>query len=104
MSQPNPNTLEPLPEALSTMIAYPIKKLRKDMGIQEYTNYKQHWDYFTRVWSYNYTVSTLNGIAGKPIYSKWQHASNEELLSYTNGQLAHVTVYSNAPPGQFNSF
>jgi hypothetical protein len=104
MSQPNPNTLEPLPEALSTMLAYPIKKIRKDMGMAEYADYKKHWDYFTTVWSYNYTVSTLNGIAGKPMYRPWQHPSNEELLCFRNGQIAHASVYSNAPMGQFDNF
>lgn len=105
MAQPviiNVNTLAILPAATSTICAYPLGKIRTDMGIQEYINYKSDWNFFNTVWSYNYTVSTLNGQGGSNHY--YQFMSNGDVVSYSNGQLAHVVFYSNAPPNQFNNF
>ena len=98
----NVNTLPILPAATSTICAYPLGKIREDMGIREYINYKNSWYLFNTVWSYNYTVSTLNG--GGSAYSYYQFMSNGDLVSYSNGQLAHVAFYSNAPSSQFNNF
>lgn len=105
MSQPaiiNINTLPILPAATSTICAYPLGKLRIDMGIQEYTNYKTDWYFFNSVWTYNYTVSTLNSQGN--LYSPYQFMTNEHILSYSNGQLAHISFYSNAPTNQFKNF
>ena len=98
----NINTLPVSPESISTICAYPLGKVRIDMGIQEYRNYKTDWYFFNKVWTYNYTVSTLNGLGKSNNY--YQFMSNGDLISYSNGQLAHVAFYSNAPPTQFNNF
>ena len=100
----NVNTVPPSPEALSTVYAYPLGTVRRDMGIQEYINYKNDWNFFETVWSYNYTISTLNGLSGGSRYSPWQFMSNGDIVSYTKGQLAHFAFYSNAPANQFNNF
>ena len=92
-----------LPAAVSTMCAYPIAKLRKDMNSQEYATYRNNWILFNTVWSYNYTVSTINGLSGGGLRSYYQFSSNTELQNYRQGQIAHDTVYSNAPVGQFTS-
>jgi len=105
MAQPviiNVNTLPTLPAATSTICAYPLGKIRTDMGIQEYINYKNDWNFFNTVWSYNYTVSTLNGQGN--LYHYYQFMSNGDMVSYSNGQNAHVSFYSNAPTSQFNNF
>jgi hypothetical protein len=105
MAQPviiNVNTLPILPAATSTICAYPLGKIRTDMGIQEYINYKNDWNFFNTVWSYNYTVSTLNGQGN--LYHYYQFMSNGDMVSYSNGQNAHFSFYSNAPTSQFNNF
>jgi hypothetical protein len=84
------------------MCAYPIGKIRRDMGAQEYNNYRYNWYLFNSIWSYNYTVSTLRGPSGT-FLNYWQFASNDELQRYRNGQIAHDSFYSNAPLGQFAS-
>lgn len=100
-----PNTLPINPLAKIIMCLYPLQSIRRDMSMIEYNQYKQNWFYFNQVWEYNWTVSTLN--AALPLssarYAPWQHLSMNDLLSYSNGQLAHIQVYSNAPPGQFNN-
>ena len=104
MSQPamiNVNTIPVSPAATSTICAYPLGKVRKDMGIQEYINYKNNWYFFNTVWSYNYTISTLNGEGN--LYNSYQYMNNTDISSYSNGQLAHIAFYSNAPANQFNN-
>jgi hypothetical protein len=97
----DPNTIAPSPAAISSICAYPLAKLRKDMSIQEYTTYKMDWEIFNKVWAYNYTVSTLNGRTGKSTYSYYQFLTIEDQVSYIRGQGAHAAFYSNAPVGQF---
>jgi len=108
MSQPvvpNPNTITPLPEAISTINYYMMGKNRKDMGVQEYLRFRNDWVFFNTVYAYNYTVSTMNGLsADNKFYNPWQFASNGDLTSYMNGQTAHTSFYSNAPIGQFGNF
>ena len=98
----NINTVPILPAAVSVMCAYPLGKVRIDMGTQEYMNYKADWYFFNTVWSYNYTVSTLNGLGGSN--TPYRFMSNGDMISYSNGQLAHVAFYSNAPTSQFKNF
>lgn len=98
---PNPNTVPVLPAALSTVCAFPIGKVRKDMNSQEYNNYKYDWNMFNTVWSYNYTISTLNGQGANFTY--WTYTNNHDRVSYINGQASHVAFYSNVPAAQFAS-
>jgi hypothetical protein len=98
---PNPNTVPILPAATSTMCAYPIGKVRKDMNSQEYSNYRYEWYLFNTVWSYNYTISTLNGQGAT--YDYWAYKTNHDRNAYINGQAAHVAFYSNVPAAQFAS-
>ena len=103
MSQPiinNVNTVPILPQATSTILAYPLAKVRSGIGIQEYINYKNDWNFFNTVWSYNYTISTLNG-SGKH-YMYYQFMSNGDQVSYSNGQMAHAAFYSDNM-SQFNN-
>ena len=100
----NPNTtLTPLPAAISTICAYPLAKVRNDMGIRDYLQYKNDWYFFNTVWTYNYTVSTLNGGGATPPVSPYIFMSNGDLISYINGQNEHIEVYP-TPVGQFNNF
>jgi hypothetical protein len=104
----NVNTIPPSPESISTINAYPLGTVRRDLGIQGYINYKNDWEFFNTVWSYNYTISTLNGLSveffGKYQFSPWQFANYADIASYSNGQMAHFAFYSNAPTNQFNNF
>lgn len=93
MSSPNTNTIPISQEAFSTIYAYPLANVRGGLGIQEYLNYKRDWIFFNTVWSYNYTVSTLN--ANGTYHSPWHFETNSDLVSFTNGQNAHTAFYSN---------
>lgn len=97
-----------LPEAISTISAYPVAKLRMDMPSREYTVYKSDWDVFNRIWVYDYSVSTLNGRGpGTVNYSYYDFANYSEKMSYMNGQTAHIAYYitytGKAPFGTFNT-
>jgi len=86
----------------STINSYPLGKLRTGMPAKEYSEYKDDWNFFNRVWATNYTVSTINAElkCPKPIY---QFASNAERLSYIRGQISHASYYpSAAAEGVFN--
>ena len=99
--------LIPSPEAVSTICAYPLAKIRVGMPAQEYMQYKANWYFFNDVWSYNYTVSTLNGSdpGQKRLYSPYEFMKNADFISYVNGQAAHIGYYSNAgAAGVFNNF
>lgn len=96
---PNPNTVPVLPAAISTMCAYPLGKVRKDMNSQEYIDYKYDWNMFNTVWSYNYTISTLNGLGRK--FDYYAFTTNHDRISYINGQASHIAFYSNVPAAQF---
>jgi len=104
----NVNTIPPSDEAVSTICAYPLGTIRRDLGIQGYINYKNDWNMFNSVWAYNYTVSTLNGLSvasgSSALYNPWQFMSNGDLVSYSNGQQAHISFYSNVPATQFANF
>ena len=71
---------------------YPLAKVRSDMGNEEYTRYKNEWNMFTRVWSYNYTVSTIRGGGDKTV-KYYQFLSNRDFIAYKNGQNGYNTVY-----------
>lgn len=91
---PNPNTIPIHPAAQSTILAYTFSTIRRGYPIQEYVNYQRDWVFFNTVWSYNYTVSTLNGRqGGRHFYTPWQFTSGQDRTSYSNGQAAHVAVY-----------
>ena len=78
--------------------------LVKDLNASERTSYRYEWVTFETIWSYNYTVSTLNGTSSKKIYFPYQFQSKNEQLAYSNGQLSHITYYSTAgAAGQFNN-
>ena len=96
---PNINTVPVLPAATSTILAYPLGKIRKDMNSQEYTNYVYNWNMFNTVWSYNYTISTLNSQGQNHDY--YAFTTQHDRVAYINGQVSHVTFYSNVSPRQF---
>jgi hypothetical protein len=99
---PFPNEfINPSVAAISTLTAYPLATLRKDLESSEWLSYKYAWRTFEEVWGYNYTVSTLNGTDGGK-RRLWQFQSSNEKKNYINGQQAHVAVYSNAPATQFS--
>lgn len=89
---PNPNQIPISPQAQSTICAFSFSTIRRGYNIQEYVNYQRDWVFFNTVWSYNYTVSTLNGQGGQ-LYTPWQFTSGQDRTSYSNGQAAHVAVY-----------
>ena len=98
------NVIPPSQEAISTINAYPLAKIRTGMPSQEYTSYKTNWYFFNNVWAYNYTVSTMNGSLGST-YPPYEFLTNDHKVSYLNGQTAHVAYYSNAGSlGVFNNF
>jgi hypothetical protein len=93
MSSPNINNIPISQEASSIINAYPLANVRGGLGIQEYINYRNDWFFFNTVWSYNYTVSTLNasGYSNSP----WYFETNDDRVRFLNGQNAHVAFYSN---------
>jgi len=95
MSQPV-NTLPILPAASSKICSYPLANVKSCIPIQEYITYKKDWNFFNTVWSYNYTVSTLNGTSGSN--APWKFDSNGSIMSYSNGQAAHIAYYPKAAP------
>ncbi len=91
-------------QAISTLSAYPIATVRKDMTARELTSYRYEWATFDRIWVYNYTVSTLNGASEKKGYIPYQFESKNEQLAYRNGQISHIAYYSTAgAAGQFDN-
>jgi hypothetical protein len=88
---PNPNTIPISPAAQAAICIYPLSTIRKGYNIQEYVNFQRDWGFFNTVWSYNYTVSTLNGQGG--LYQPWQFTSGQDRTSYSNGQAAHIAAY-----------
>lgn len=92
-------------DAISTMCAYPLAKVRIGMPMREYVQYKKDWAQFNKVWIYNYTVSTLNGLSGTPTYAPYKFSTPVELISYSSGQSAHVAYYTEAAAANvFNNF
>ncbi len=93
-TQPNPNrSLQILEQARQTLCLYPLVQIRKDMSIQEKIKYNYEWNLFNQVWSYNYTVSTLNGLTGTRDNSPWQFLIKDENIAYQRGQIWHTTAY-----------
>lgn len=92
---PNINLIHVSAEAQSTICSYDFNTVRKGYSIREYVTYKQDWLFFNTVWSYNYTVSTMNG-QGANLYQPWQFIDNNDRVNYNNGQIAHVAVYPNS--------
>ena len=85
--------------AIAIMCLYPLIKIRMDMSFDEYNTYKNDWNTFKKVWSYNYTVRALG--VGQSYY---QFPSDSERISYTRGQASHASMYSDAATaGAFNS-
>ena len=67
------------------------------MASQEYTEYKVDWEVFNMVWSFDYTVKSLNMIASiygpSPLIPPYEYKSQGEVGSYTRGLIAHVAAY-----------
>ena len=59
----DPNSIPISSVARRLICEYPLLKIRKDMGFNEYYEYIKAWNTFNTVWSYNYTVSTLNSLS-----------------------------------------
>ncbi len=89
----DPNILAPLPATIILLCPFVVKTVRKDMNAAELIQYRIDWAFFNRVWSYQYTVSTLNGQAGIPKYSDFQFSGTEDINSFRNGRAAHVAAY-----------
>ena len=89
---PNINLTHVSAEAHSTICSYDFSTVRKGYSISEYLTYQKDWLFFNTVWSYNYTVSTMNGQGGN-LYQPWQFIDNADRVSYNNGQIAHIAVY-----------
>jgi len=88
--------------AISTLNAYPLKKIRNDMSSHQYMEYVNDWNTFNRIWAFNYTVSTIK--SSPDSYAEdYKFVSNNEYLSYLRGQQAHFAVYRSAPPQQFDT-
>jgi len=88
--------------ALAILCEYPLKKMRKDMSFDEYTNYVNDWNIFNRVWAYNYTVRALRANGGEQGF--YQFIRDSERLSYIKGQQSHASVYTVAAvAGVFNN-
>jgi hypothetical protein len=100
----NPNTVQPFASTFQILSVYPFRTVRKDLTQNEYLQNKLDWTQFDNVWAYNYTVSTLNGQAGRKVFSPYYFIRNEEKLSYLRGQSAHIAAYSTiATTGIFNN-
>ena len=92
-----------LEEAFGQLNQFPIIKIRKDMGFQEYTTYKNDWIFFNNVWAYNYMILQLNSTQGTR-FSYFQFTTNLDHISYTHGQIAHIECYPDiASTGIFNT-
>lgn len=91
--------------AVSTISAFPLAFTRKDMSNQERIKYTYEWITFENIWMYNYTVSTINGTGTFPssgAQGPWQFVNMNERLSYSNGQLAHISAYPSSVATFFN--
>ena len=92
------------PAAGVYLCQYPFASVRKDLSNSERIIAQYEWNTFNSIWAYNYTVSTLNGVAGKPLNTPWQFANYKERASYEKGQLAHIAYYSTVgAAGGFNN-
>ena len=107
-TQPDPNkSLEYAFEAIQIICSYPLASQRKDYNQSEWTTYKIEWETFNQIWSYNYTVSTLNAQAGYKKNEPYKYLSYDQRVAYIKGQLAHISYYidykGTAPAGTFNN-
>jgi len=87
----NPNTVAVLPAAISTIVSFPFGIQRRGISVQEYNTYRQDWVNFNNVWSYNYTISTLNSSGTS--YSRYFFVTRKDYVSYINGQQSHVSYF-----------
>ena len=94
---PDPNKqIEILPAAIQQICEYPLASVRKDFTPLEWTTYKNDWKVFDTIWSYNYSVSTVNGQEGYKKYSPYQFLNFNQRNSYLKGQFAHIDYYTEA--------
>lgn len=85
-------------DGASRLCKYPLVKVRKDMGFQEYADYKKNWYIFNRILAYNYDIRAAG------LNTFYIFASNAELNSYILGQYAHIASYPAAAAlGIFNN-
>ena len=106
-TEPDPNTpVTPNIEAVAFLCDYPLASQRKDYNQSEWTMYKIEWDIFNKIWTYNYSVSTINGLAQQKVYEPYKFLSYDQRVAYIKGQQAHVAYYvtylGTAPVGSFN--
>lgn len=93
-----PNDIPISDAALEIICQYPLKKIRSDMSFDEYIYYVNDWNTFNKVWSYNYTVRSLNS------GNYYQFSSDSERISYIRGQTSHASIYTDdAANGAFNN-
>ncbi len=98
----NENNIPVSLEAKNIICSYPLGKVRACIPIREYIAYKNDWYFFDNVWSYNYTVSTIRSTEN--LYVRPYHfLNNAEMVSYSNGQSAHVAYYSNVSSSVFRN-
>ena len=72
------------------------------MSFDEYTRYRNDWNTFNKVWTYNYGVRDLRAAGGNQNY--YQFSSDSERLSYRRGQDNHAAMYTVAGvAGAFNN-
>jgi hypothetical protein len=70
---------------------------------QEYYTYVNNWNFFTSVWAYDYTVSTLNAGSIKQL-PYYEFSTNAARMSYIQGQASITSQYPKAAnAGQFNT-
>lgn len=98
----NENNVTISTEATNIICSYPLAKVRSCMPIREYIAYKNDWYFFDNVWSYNYTVSTINSTESRYL-RPYHYLNNAEMISYSNGQSAHIAYYSNVSSSVFQN-
>jgi hypothetical protein len=65
----------------------------KGLSIGASLKYRQSWDTYDRIQSYNSNVSTLRGEGKGAGLTYYTFASGEEKTSFLNGQVLHVRRY-----------
>jgi len=87
-------------EATGIITQFPVYKVRKDMSSQEYTSYKLDWETFNMIWTYDYTIKTLNKnasvygpLSASAIIPPYEYKSQGEVISYIRGLESHVSAY-----------
>lgn len=94
-------------QATDIISQYPVYSVNRGMPSREYIKYKINWETFNRIWIYNYTIQTLNKNASAsypqnpPILPDYEFVSEQERISYIQGQDAHISAYPNVSTGTF---